>query len=177
MNSGIYKITQIDTGKIYIGQSINLKERKRAHKHAIKNYPLANAINKYGWGSFKFEVIVYAEGIDYLNYLEEQIIKSYDCLSPKGFNLRHGGNNSTFSEETKKKMSERKKEAIASGKCPKPMNMTGFKHSPETIEHLKKVHKGRKFSEETREKLRVAAIARWSDEMYRKKVLAAKGIS
>ena len=74
-------------------------------------------------------------------------------------------------------MSDKKKKDIASGNCPKPMNMTGFKHSPETIEHLKKVHKGRKFSEETKEKLRVKAIARWSDKMYRKKVLEARGIS
>ena len=177
MNSGIYKITHIDTGRIYIGQSTNLKARKYSHKSAKQNYHLANAINKYGWDSFKFEVLVYAEGLEYLNYLEEQIIKSYDCLSPNGFNLRQGGNNSTFSEETKKKMSERKKQDIALGRCPKPKNMTGFKHSPETIEHLKKVHKGRKFSDETKEKLRIAAKARWSDEMYRKKVLASKGIS
>ena len=179
MNSGIYKITHIDTGKIYIGQSCNLKGRQRSHKSIKKNHNnyLSNAIHKYGWNSFKFEVLMYAEGIDYLNLLEEKAIKVFDCLSPNGFNIRAGGNKSPISDESKAKMSARKKQDIAAGKCPRPMNMTGFKHSPETIAHLKKVHKGKQFSKATKEKLKEAAKIRWQNPEYREKVLKAKGIS
>ena len=179
MNSGIYKITHIDTGKIYIGQSCNLKSRQRSHKAIKKNHNnyLSNAIHKYGWNSFKFEVLVYAEGTEYLNILEEKAIKVFDCLSPNGFNIRAGGNNSPISDESKAKMSARKKQDIATGKCPRPMNMTGFKHSPETIAHLKQVHKGKQFSEATKDKLKEAAKIRWQNPEYREKVLKAKGIS
>ena len=179
MNSGIYKITHIDTGRIYIGQSINLKNRENSHKYGTvkKTCRLGNAIKKHGWDAFKFEVLVYAENKDYLNYLETEIIKQYNCLSPNGFNLRTGGNSSLHSEETKAKLSLLKKKAIENGTCPKPKNMTGFKHSEETIAHLKNVHKGRVFSEETKQKLREQAIMRWKNPEYRTKVLTAKGIS
>lgn len=44
MNKGIYKITNIINGKVYIGQSTNLKDRIKQHKSMIKNY---NENNNY----------------------------------------------------------------------------------------------------------------------------------
>ena len=42
--SGIYKITCISNGKVYIGQSINVNDRKREHiyKLNIKNHKSIN---------------------------------------------------------------------------------------------------------------------------------------
>lgn len=108
MNSGIYKITHKDTGRVYIGQSTRLSSRisqyKSCHKRKKKTR-IENAISKYGWDAFEFNVLVYAEGKEYLNLLEQRIIEGLDTLKPNGFNLRKGGNTSTFCKETRDKMS------------------------------------------------------------------------
>lgn len=49
MNKCVYKITNNINGKIYIGQTNNLKRRLQEHKHDKRmNHPIHNAIVKYG---------------------------------------------------------------------------------------------------------------------------------
>ncbi len=60
--SGIYRITNLNNGKYYIGSSNDCKSRWRGHRRALKNNRhdnpyLQNAWNKYGESAFKFEVI------------------------------------------------------------------------------------------------------------------------
>jgi len=56
---GIYKITS-PSGKVYIGQSLDINERK---KHYIninavkKQVKIFNSLNKYGWDKHNFEII------------------------------------------------------------------------------------------------------------------------
>ena len=69
----IYKITCLETDKIYIGQSKNTAERRFKHhiKGAISgelNTHLARAIRKYGPEAFKLEVIDKADS-------QEELIK------------------------------------------------------------------------------------------------------
>lgn len=59
---GIYKITNLTTGQIYIGQSVDIKERFRTHvKTAISSAPASNKLyqtmKKYGPEDFTFEVL------------------------------------------------------------------------------------------------------------------------
>lgn len=57
---GIYKIRNCINGKVYIGQSINIKNRWKAHKDnitTIYNHPLYNAFRKYGISNFEFSII------------------------------------------------------------------------------------------------------------------------
>lgn len=62
---GIYKITNDLNGKCYIGQTIDNKKRWKEHKQYSKyksngdkyNYPLANAMRKYGVENFSFEML------------------------------------------------------------------------------------------------------------------------
>lgn len=66
MKSGIYKIINIITGDIYIGSSINLKERQRRHSKDLRRNQhhavyLQRAVNKYGISNFKFIIIEYCE--------------------------------------------------------------------------------------------------------------------
>lgn len=54
---GIYKITNLNDGKVYIGKSEDLKRRIKTHKLLLKrnkhfNYHLQNAYNKYGENFF-----------------------------------------------------------------------------------------------------------------------------
>ena len=52
---GIYKIENLITGKIYIGQSVEVEERIKEHKRIpfrenrpTYNYPLYKSFRKYG---------------------------------------------------------------------------------------------------------------------------------
>lgn len=66
MNSGIYKIVNLQTGKYYVGSTKDFKKRKQTHFSGLKNnyHPnkhLQNAYNKYGIDNFKFEIIEYVQ--------------------------------------------------------------------------------------------------------------------
>ncbi len=142
----IYKISNLINDKIYIGQTIEtLSKRWRRHtwKSTIKRNAMAitNAIIKYGVENFMIEEIDSAENIEELNMKEEYYIKYYDCISPKGYNIKNGGDNKKLSEETKLKIS---------------ISNKGKKRTKETIKKLSDSHKGWVPSEETKQKWRDA---------------------
>ncbi|MDK2600541.1 NUMOD3 domain-containing DNA-binding protein [Bacillus stercoris] len=62
MTSGVYKITNIVTGKYYIGSSYNCEERWKGHLKGLRNSKhvnnhLQHAFDKYGIDNFTFEII------------------------------------------------------------------------------------------------------------------------
>lgn len=97
---GIYKITNKVNGKIYIGQSINIAERWKAHRSkpfnpnsAQYDTPLYRAVRKYGLDKFVFEVIEECTPKD-LNIREQYYISLYhSCDLAFGYNLTSGGQN------------------------------------------------------------------------------------
>lgn len=102
----IYKITNLVNGKVYIGQTIqNPKRRWRLHEYSNSCRALKAAIDKYGKNNFQFSIISRADNIEQLNYREAYYIQLFKSLSPKGYNLRYGGENSKLSEETKLRIS------------------------------------------------------------------------
>lgn len=117
MNSGIYQLTHKDTGRVYIGQSKNLTGRfsvyKKPNSNKRKLTYIEQAIKKHGWTAFDAKLIIVAEGKEYLDLLEINAIKAFDCIAPKGFNIRTGGNTSTFGSDTRKKMSNKRIEYFA----------------------------------------------------------------
>lgn len=135
----IYKVTNLINSKVYIGQTINSLNQRWVHhcgKWSSCTY-LRNAIQKYGKENFTIEEIDRAETLDILNEREIYWIEFYETKNPdKGYNLRFGGNNSTFSEESKKKMS---------------ISSTGKKHSEETKKKMSEMRKN--MSEETKRKM------------------------
>jgi group I intron endonuclease len=58
---GIYKITCVNNGKVYVGSSSNIKSRWYRHINNLKynksNPNLQNSYNKYGKDSLKFEIL------------------------------------------------------------------------------------------------------------------------
>ena len=59
---GIYKISFYNSNRVYIGQSVNIKNRIKYHKVCLKsnrhyNKKLQRSYNKYGLKSFVFEVL------------------------------------------------------------------------------------------------------------------------
>ena len=164
-DSGIYKITHRETGKIYIGQSIKLKRRYNGYKNAggsgNGNSVIKRSILKYGWDAFDWEILLYANDLDYLNEMEIKLIKAYDCIAPKGFNIEEGGKNAPFPEHIKKLFSEQRKGKKLTQETKDKLSISGKKRwenaTPEEWENLRiaasKLHKGKKISEETRKKL------------------------
>lgn len=94
---GIYKITNLINGKMYIGQSTNIKERWIKEKSSAfnslshtYNTVLSRAFRKYGLENFSFEVIEECSATE-LNSKERYYIYLYNCLAPIGYNLTDGG--------------------------------------------------------------------------------------
>lgn len=147
--AGIYKLTCVNNGKVYIGKAVNIKKRLGEHKICKRVGYLQNAIVKHGWDSFRVDILETIKNFnklldnDLLLEKESEYIKSYDSCNPeKGYNLCKFSRDKTgipHSEETKEKMSRTK---------------LGKKCSEETKEKLRQANLGKKLSKETREKMR-----------------------
>lgn len=147
---GIYSIKNIINGKIYIGQSVDIKSRIRNHKWALRhnrheNDHLQKSFNKYGESGFIFDMICECEEQE-LDNMERFYIKLYNCIDPNfGYNSETGGNlNKHWSEELHTKMSE-KRRGENSG-------MWGKKHTEETKAIMREKALGRQMSDEAKEK-------------------------
>ena len=113
MPFGIYSITNVVTGEMYIGQTIqDFKKRWKSHISALNrgnhdNEYLQRSWNKYGEDAFKFKAIHYCDELDILNDLEKYYIKKYDTYN-NGFNMTEGGDYflNEIPEEIRKKRLE-----------------------------------------------------------------------
>ena len=103
----IYKITNKEDGKIYVGQTIqHLEDRWKQHCKISSNCRyLKRAFNKYGIDKFDFKLICICFDEE-LNKFEIEYMEKYNSIVPNGYNLRKGGNSGKHHEETKKKISE-----------------------------------------------------------------------
>jgi group I intron endonuclease len=113
MNCGIYKIVNVKTNKIYIGSSVNIKNREKRHfwmlrKNIHDNEYLQNSYNKYGKDFFEFETIELCPFDDLIlkeNYYINKY-KSNDLLF--GYNLAtvNEFRRNNFNNEVKIKLSK-----------------------------------------------------------------------
>jgi len=130
--SGIYKITNIQNGFCYIGQAINLNDRKRRHFRDLKNNKhknpyLQNAYNKYGEENFEFNIIQELENNEkLLNLMETYWIVYFDSFidNDHGYNLTWGGDCSHPSKQTIIKLSESHMGNVPSESTRKKLSIT-----------------------------------------------------
>jgi group I intron endonuclease len=130
----IYKITN-PNGRIYVGKTINLKERISCYVNGCtKQQPIIHrSIAKYGWKNHKFEILFEMEDT-LLNDMEMVMIKKYNSFhgnNKMGMNLTLGGE-----------------------------GISGFKHRKESIEKMSINSSGKKHTEETKKKISKAGIGR-----------------
>jgi DNA-directed RNA polymerase specialized sigma subunit len=86
----IYKITDIESGKSYIGKTVRtVEERFDEHK---KSHYLFKSIYKKDQYRLAIEVVDQASTEEELNLLEKKYIREFKTLAPEGFNLCEGGN-------------------------------------------------------------------------------------
>lgn len=88
----IYRITNLITGRIYIGQTTMLLRRRwAAHKRGKRYCPLTSSMKKHGKDKFIIEHICSALSPEYLDELEIQFIAAANSVYPNGYNLSTGG--------------------------------------------------------------------------------------
>ena len=123
--TGIYKITNVVTGKCYIGQAVDIRARLMDHIHfsKYKKNVLYKAINKYGIDNFDCRVVIMINTFGKtqdeikkeLNFLECFYIDLYDSYK-NGYNMTLGGDSTRL----------------------------GCKHTQETIQKMREAHKNYK---------------------------------
>ena len=165
-DTGIYKLTNRENGKIYIGQSKHLKRRLNEHRRCEKSDDkkgsqsvVRRAIKKYSFDAFDFEILLYCQEGEYMDMMETKLIQSYDCLAPKGYNVRDGGNKIFMSEEGRKRVSKANSGRLVSEETRLKLSESGKEHylnNPRNEEWNKKLSvalMGKKKSDETKNKM------------------------
>ena len=140
--SGVYQIACSKTGLVYIGRSENIGNRVMGHIYILRknthyNRRFQEDFNTYGEDSFIFSILEEAPASELLK-IENDLILS---IGRAGLYNKHmsgstGAFANTISEETRKKLSLRQ---VGSKN-----HFYGKKHSPETLEKMKKAQDDRK---------------------------------
>jgi group I intron endonuclease len=153
----IYLITNKLSGKVYVGQTEQVLERRwslhksRARRNEGYTAHLYNAVRKYGFDSFEIKEIASCNSLEWCNYLETLYILIYDSMNPEiGYNMNSGGNKRVPRPEEIEKARQR---------------TLGRKHPPEFGKHQSEMlikawaegrhtgTRGKKFSPESRQRM------------------------
>lgn len=155
----IYMLTS-PSGKKYIGQTINLKNRmqKYACNDSKGQVAIYRAIEKYGWKNFDVDILLEVKKNDkargVLNIFEYAFIKKVNTVYPYGYNLTTGGDHSELSAYSREKIRlaniGRKPTAITK----KNMSMSGLNMDVDKREKINNAIRG--MSKEARERINIA---------------------
>ena len=173
----IYKLTNLEDGKVYVGQTNNLDIRKNRHFYDLKknkhhNKFLQNSYNKYGEENFIFECVEITDNLDErelywineygginseLNYnLKDPLTSDFsDYLKVEIKKSMSGENNPNYgnkwSEEQKEKLSKERKGLTLEVRV-------GKEKSDLAKEKMSKTRTGGKHTEEHKNKIREANL-------------------
>ena len=183
---GIYKITS-PSGKIYIGQSVNILSRINKYKTArcITQPIILKSILKYGWENHVFEIVCECEQFE-LNEKERYYQEMFDCIGKNGLNcmLTHTRTKSgkarqeTIDKLTGRKLPESTREKMRNKKLSEEtkrkisQSNTGRVMSEETKRKISESNSGKKRTQEYIDKMKLRVV---SDETRDKLSLALKG--
>jgi len=197
LKSGIYKIVNAQTNRIYVGQAKEFKARWNGHKRSLlnnkhQNQFLQSDFNKcreeLGHDDFlEFHVLEVMENStkEERNKREEELIVQWFDGGKQCYNLTlkavsREGCPSKNPEETRKKKSAKSKEMWANPMFRERMLATsrsgensptwGRKHTPETIEKIKAVRALQECSAATRTKISQSRMGHECSESTRRKI-------
>jgi len=185
---GIYCIHNLVNDKIYVGSSIDIKNRKTEHFKSLKggyhrNKYLQRAYIKYGKNLFDFIVLEEVGNRDSLIKREQYWLDQTKSYNPEiGYNICQIAGNTMgreWSEETLIKFKEagKKRRHPEEVKAKISNSLKGRKFSKETLEKMSKAQSGennpmygKEVPQETRQKLSVAGKKRKHTDETKKKM-------
>ena len=147
----VYQHKNKINGKIYIGiTSQKPEDRWGSQGCNYKSSPhFYSAIQKYGWNNFEHNILFTGLTKEQACLKEQELIKEYDLMNREfGYNSTSGGDIFVMNEETKQKISQ----AMMGNQ-----NALGHPCSEEKKKKIRDAQKGRKFTEEHKQKLSEAA--------------------
>jgi len=160
----IYSITNLVTGKCYVGSSLDMRQRINRHFNHLRqgihyNQKLQRAFDKYGEWAFDVKQIdtCFVSDRAACETMWIERMEAVDC----GYNIAKEGMSLLGTPQSPLHVAKR----VASKK--------GYKHSEETKAKLSAAKRGKKMppkSEVTLEKLRVAGLGRKHSEETKKKM-------
>lgn len=126
-------------GKVYIGITGNDPHKRwNAGRGYIGNELFSADIEKYGWDQFDHYILISKISMETAQKKETELIRYYNSTDPRyGYNHSTGGRG----------------------------GRSGVSPSPELIEKLRRINRGKHVSEETREKIRIARARQQSSGM------------
>lgn len=149
----IYKTTNLINGKFYVGQDSNNNPEYLGSGNLLKR-----AIEKHGKENFIKETLEVCSTQEELNQREKYWIKETKAQE-FGYNIADGGTGgNTYTEETRQRISEQFKgryispETIEKRKQTRAKNPEKYKVSEERKKAVGDFHRGKKISEEQRQK-------------------------
>lgn len=187
MNSGVYYITSMVTGKQYFGSSKDLERRMAHHIYYLRRQKSANKLlqaefNAYGESNLIFAILLYCDESN-LKLYEQMCLDSFeaalnlfkDATSAKGYHysqdvvehnrLMHIGQPSAFKgrHHTTEAIEKNRLWHIgrhASEATRQKLSLIGRsrKHTAESKAKIAASHRGKKMSESTKAKLRLARL-------------------
>ncbi len=166
-SAGIYQIINLVNGKIYVGSSNNLYNRKKSHLSCLRNNRhenphLQSAWDKYKERNFDFEILQIVKDYKSIVGCEQFWLNSTCCTDRRyGYNIASNAQHPSLglkkTEKTKKKLSESLKRVFAENpeiglkmsknRMGSKNGMYGKKHSKETILKFSKKRLGMKASD------------------------------
>lgn len=162
---GIYCITNKNTGRVYVGSTINIRKRFNAHKCQLRNnchdnLKLQRAWLKYGEANFELKVIETLTDQSTLIFKEQYWIDFLGAIK-NGYNLCPAAGTTLGikrSDETKALISAKAKARGISPETRKKMSeaMRGRKQSHEHIAKVAASRRGKPVSAATKLKLSLA---------------------
>lgn len=168
--AGVYYIKNTVNGKLYVGSSVNMRNRWRRHRSDLRwgrhnNPKLLSAWNKYGEAAFEFGVLEYVTVAESLRVREEHfrvtLNAAYNCLSALA-----GGVGGRVSRTTGRTLTAEHRARISAG-------ITGHTVSDETRRKIGEASRQRRHTAATRARLSEAGRDRTQSEETRAKIRAA----
>lgn len=85
--AGVYAITHLETGRIYVGCTDDVARRTSQHGRTDAKTDLSRAIAEHGRAAFLVQPVVYVP-TKHGEVIEETLIAAWNTMHPVGFNAR-----------------------------------------------------------------------------------------
>jgi group I intron endonuclease len=164
----IYRATNVENGKVYVGFDSDWPKRKNDHlKYSRTNKRCGHfnrAIKKHGEEKFVWDVLYQSSDGDHcLNTMENHFILENNSFGSSGYNMTLGGDGrlgSKTSPETLRKLSLALKNPSDETRLKMSLAQRGKTHTEETRLKISLGHTGLKHSDEAKRKMSLAKLGK-----------------